>query len=88
MLERHEMGVSELVLEKLFENKAPELTFQMISVTNKSVEKGLREYALENNIDLLVNVTKERKFWDNLLHRSVTKQLVLNAKTPLLVLHV
>ena len=86
--ERQEMGVSELVLEKLFEKKAPELSFKMISVTNKSVEKGLREYAVENDIDLLVNVTKERKFWDNLLHRSVTKQLVLNAKTPLLVLHV
>ena len=86
--EKQEMILSDLVLQKLFEKKAPGLSFKMISITNKSVEKGLRKYALENDIDLLVNVTKERKFWDNLLHKSVTKKLVLNAKVPLLVLHV
>lgn len=57
------------------------------TLQNDSVWDGLEEFAKENGINLSVVVTKHRSFWENLWHSSTTKEIVLQADTPLVVLH-
>ena len=54
-------------------------------IRDKSVIKGL-DYFIENhNIDLIAMYLPERTFTEDLLHRSVSKQLALKSKIPMLI---
>lgn len=82
-----ENKIQELVLERLFNKKAPTLDFKMETVVSEKIWEGLDYYASENDIDLTVIVTKHRSFWENIRHSSITKKLVFHTKTPLLIMH-
>ncbi len=79
--------LDKILIEQLFRRKAPALEFNMSILKSNSVWKGLFNYAEEHQIDLIVLVTKHRKFWERLIHKSITKEMVLHAKVPLLILH-
>ena len=51
------------------------------------VVEQLNEYALFNNIDLIILVTHQRSFWESILHKSITRKALLGAGLPLLVMH-
>ncbi len=51
------------------------------------VISGLNEYAEENAIDLLMMGTKQRRFWDSLFHVSMTKEMALRPRLPIMVIH-
>ncbi len=53
----------------------------------ESLAKGLQEYASELHADLTVLFTTKKTFIEKLFHKSVTKDLVLHSKTPLLIYH-
>lgn len=61
--------------------------FSLTTVHNESIWEGLDKYAHEHEIDLMVLVTRHRSFWEKLLHKSQTKEIVLHAEIPLMVLH-
>jgi hypothetical protein len=63
----------------------PNIIFDTIQST--SISHGLKLYAEENNIDLIVMVTRHRNIIDSWLHRSKTKQMIMEVERPLLVLH-
>ena len=77
----------EEIFEELFEDGEPDFSFQMAEVTGETVSEGLNTYAQENNIDLVVMVNYHRNFWENLFHKSRTKQMALATKIPMMVLH-
>ena len=77
----------ELILKELFEKKAPALDFKMSTIQSDKVWEGIDEYSQENNIDLVVIVTQHRNLWERITHKSITKEMVLHASLPLLVLH-
>ncbi len=68
------------------DKKSPPFTKTLIR--NASVLDGLNQYVAEHHIDLIAMVTKQRGFWSNLLHKSITKRMALNTKVPLMVLHI
>ncbi|MEM8908431.1 MAG: universal stress protein, partial [Bacteroidota bacterium] len=82
-----EYQLNEVLIEQLFRQKAPALEFKMSVIRGSSVWESLYQYAEDHHIDLIVLATRHRKFWENLLHTSITKSMVLNARTPLLVYH-
>lgn len=59
----------------------------LVRVVGESVMTALYEYAGNHRADLLVFVTHERHFWENLLHHSVTSEALTDAKMPVLVIH-
>ncbi len=67
------------------DDPVPELITKHLDQSD--VTKTLNEYCEKQNADLLILATKQRNFLGNLLHSSVTKELVLNAHLPLLVFH-
>ncbi len=56
-------------------------------VTGEDVIEALHEYAFDHRIDLFVFVTQKRSFWAELLHRSITREMLLHTSTPVLVIH-
>jgi nucleotide-binding universal stress UspA family protein len=48
---------------------------------------ALYEYAFYHQIDLMVFVTHHRSFWDNILHKSVTNEVLASSDIPILVIH-
>lgn len=76
----------ELILEQLFRKKAPNLEFKMLTVQSASAWEGLNRYARENEVDLIVLATRHRKFWEKLVHKSITKKMMMGAQLPIMVL--
>lgn len=74
-------------LVELLEENAPEITYHIANVNNDSAKKGLEEYTHDHNADLIVLVNRQHTFWDNLLKRSLTKEMVLHSDVPLLIYH-
>jgi len=75
------------VFDTVFEEEAPGYSFNIVNLKGKSVMQELNQYAEENHIDLMVLVNHQRKFIDNLLGLSLTRQMALNINRPLLVFH-
>ncbi|MCS6928130.1 MAG: universal stress protein [Saprospiraceae bacterium] len=56
-------------------------------VIREDVVEALHEYAFDHRIDLYIFVTHQRSFWEELLHRSITREMLLHTSTPVLVIH-
>jgi nucleotide-binding universal stress UspA family protein len=86
--EKGRYKVSEQLLEQQLNDKLPKLEFKMAEVESSSIWEGLNRYADDNEVDLFVMVTKHRSIWENILHKSVTRQVAVHSKLPILILHV
>ena len=80
--------MTEQLLEQQLNDKLPKLEFKMAEVESTSVRDGLNQYAADNEVDLLVMVTKHRNFLDNLFHKSITRDVAIHTELPILILHV
>ncbi len=79
--------LAHFLLEKAFQLKAPWLQFKMDSVKSDTVAHGLETYAQEHNMDWMILVKPQRKFWQRLLHVSKTNEIIMNPQIPLMVMH-
>jgi nucleotide-binding universal stress UspA family protein len=79
--------LKEKIFQLLFKEKEPSFAFQMHAVQSASIQEGLNAYADENDIDLVVMVTRKRKFWDRLFSASQTKAVLIGSELPVCVLH-
>lgn len=52
-----------------------------------NVEEALFDFAVVNNCDLIVILTKHYNLWQRIWHTSMAKQLSLHSTIPLLILH-
>ncbi len=79
------------VERKLFESSYreahPKQPFLFTRMLSDDVTGALYEYAFYHQIELLVFVTHQRGFWENILHRSVTGKAALSSELPMLVIH-
>lgn len=78
----------ELIFEKIFSSSKPSTPMYFAEVVDSSVVYGLNKYMENHQTDLLVVVNEKRSFWERIFHHSITKQMALNTKIPLLVLHI
>lgn len=61
--------------------------WKMAKTDDDNIMNGINSYLKKKEVDLLVVAKHNRTFFDKLLHRSLSKQMVFHAKTPLLVLN-
>ncbi len=61
--------------------------FHYVNVESENVLDGLNRYAKDQNIDAIVMVTSHRPFFEELFHKSMTKQMALTTNKPLLIMH-
>ncbi|MCB9282866.1 MAG: universal stress protein [Lewinellaceae bacterium] len=79
--------IEQRIMDHLFKNGTPAFSFEMTCLRTDDFARGLEQYSAEKKIDLLVMVATQRKFWETLLHHSRTKEMILQAKIPLMVFH-
>lgn len=76
------------LMEQLVEDThTAKYPFEVITVEKEDITDGLLEYATGVDADLVVIVNNLRNRWRSLLHASLTQDLALRAKLPVLVLH-
>ena len=73
-------------LIKTWKSHYPDAKVENHFIKDEDVNHGLNQFVEDKEIDLLVMKHKQRGFLDNLFHKSETKQMSINSKTPLLVL--
>ncbi|MEM9886065.1 MAG: universal stress protein [Bacteroidota bacterium] len=61
--------------------------FKQVQISCPSILEGINEYIERHDIDLAVVTTKHRNIFEDLFHKSMTKQLAMNLRVPLMVLH-
>ena len=71
------------LLNELLQPVAPNYNF----ITNENIDEGIIDFTEKNNIDLLIVLPKQHTFLDKLLHKSITKQMVLHSHVPVMALH-
>ena len=64
----------------------PDNKYSIAQIQDKDVVAALREFAQENNADVLAVSIHDRSFLENLFHISISKELVCHATLPLLTL--
>lgn len=77
----------QLSIEPFFREKAPHSTFTMTTIKNSRPMEAINRYSKAHNIELVALATTQRSLMANILHKSMTKQLIFNSEIPLMVLH-
>lgn len=65
----------------------PQLTFHVVDADGRTVVEALEDFADENDIQLLATRTHHRGFFEKLFHPSLSKQLAVHAKIPMIAFH-
>jgi nucleotide-binding universal stress UspA family protein len=73
--------------EASFGEAADHKPFIFSKMVSDDIVGALYEYAFYHRIDLLIFVTHQRAFWDNLLHKSVVNEAIASSDLPILVMH-
>lgn len=73
------------IFEDLFASGEPDFCFHISEIDAESVAEGLNDYALSHGVGMVVMAHRHRKFWENFLHKSQTKQVAMASQLPLLV---
>jgi nucleotide-binding universal stress UspA family protein len=58
-----------------------------LQIKADSVKDGIDNYIRKNEIDLVVMATRKRNFWEKIMSKSVTREIVMEPKTAILVFH-
>lgn len=77
----------ERIFSTLFTDGEPPFAFEIAEIEADSVSEALNEYAEQHHIELVVLVTKRRNFWEQLFHKSQTRNLARITRKPMMVLH-
>ncbi len=80
-------SVKQGILEKLIDAQRPDFTYSFANITDPSALRGISRYAQNNQADLIVLANRQRSFFENLLGMSLTKELAMHIRIPLLVFH-
>ncbi|MEL7159213.1 MAG: universal stress protein, partial [Bacteroidota bacterium] len=70
-----------------YERSADSYPFEVVSVEDRDIPNGLLDYAEEIGADLITIVNRRRSRWQAVLRPTLTQQLALRARLPVLVLH-
>lgn len=79
--------VTKSINEQFSTTLGMEGVFKVANLKDHSIAGGLEQYAETHHTDLTIIVNRERSKWSALLKSSLTKQMALTTKTPLLVMH-
>jgi len=62
-------------------------SFHEIDADEKSINSSIETFVKTENADLLCMIKRDRGFWGNLFHSSVTTKEVFHSTVPILILH-
>lgn len=81
--------VAKIIWNELFSmTDTPALSFEIHSLSGLDRIEELKNYAEQNDMNLMVFVSKKRSFWRNLMHTSVTENMAIATNIPMMVMHI
>jgi nucleotide-binding universal stress UspA family protein len=80
--------IDELVKREWSLYESERFSFKTVILKNKSVLETIQRYAIAHRIDMVLISTFHRPFLQQVFRDSLTKQIALTAKLPILILHV
>ncbi len=78
---------AEISWDELFPAADPGMAFEVHAIYGQDKIKELKKYASSHDIDLMAFVSKQRNFWEKLIHKSVTENVALSTDIPMMVVH-
>jgi nucleotide-binding universal stress UspA family protein len=87
VLEDPKSDHSHAVFKRVLAQKGLFAPYSIESINAETVSEGINEYCSRNQMDLMIAVTHHRRFWDDLIHYSVTKELAWHTHLPILCFH-
>ena len=84
--EAHDFEIEELIMDQMAMEKELKEDIKFVTIWDTNIWHGLNVYARDHQIDLMVFVKPQRKFWDKLLHKSVIKKMIKASPKPILIL--
>lgn len=73
--------------QQLLRDKKLHSPYTIDNIAALTVAEGINAYCAEKNMDLVITVTHHRRFWEDLMHYSVAKELAWQARLPILCFH-
>jgi nucleotide-binding universal stress UspA family protein len=81
-------NIAKIIWTELFSaDDAPSLSFEIHTIAEGDTIEQLQKYAQDNQINMMVFMSKHRSFWQNLVHSSVTTNMALSTEIPMMVMH-
>ncbi len=78
----------EAIFKAKFEERFKDFPVTFSSRSSTSVEEGLETFVRINHIDILSMLTHKRNLWNRMFgEKSITREMTLRSKTPLLAFH-
>ena len=77
----------EQIFTTLFAEGEPPFAFEIAELEADSVSEALNEYATQHHTELVVLVTRKRNVWEQLFHKSQTRNMARISSKPVMVLH-
>ena len=77
--------MEEAIFNTLFEDKEPAFRFSCLKGENTAPIQGLYQFADQYAIDLVVLVNRQDGFLENVMKKSMTKEMAIKARYPVLV---
>ena len=75
------------VKSSLYKDGDPGLPITIETIIADDVLSGLKQYADQNAIDLVVMVNVEQGYLESLFGKSISKKMALGSKIPLMIYH-
>ncbi len=75
------------LFEANYQELVPDKPFIFTKMVSEDIVDPIYEYAFYHRIGLLVFVTHHRSFWENFLHKSITREVLSSSALPVLVIH-
>lgn len=75
------------IFSTLFAGGEPSFAFEIAELEADSVAEALNEYAEQHHTELVVLVTRRRNLWEQLFHKSQTRNMARITRKPVMVLH-
>jgi nucleotide-binding universal stress UspA family protein len=83
----HELTTERRLFEAIYTDTSDSRPFLYRQLPGNDVVNLLHDYGFYHGIELMVFVTHQRSFWDNLFHHSVSEEAAKAAFVPILVMH-
>lgn len=75
------------LIEGLLSKKEPPFDFEVMEVEGSNIAESVSQVAHEKDADAVAMITKHRGLWEQLFHKSQTRQIALHTSIPLMVFH-
>jgi nucleotide-binding universal stress UspA family protein len=87
-MELSDKTLEEQIFEINFRYAGGKYPFRFDRIVSDNIVESLTEFSKLQNADLIVFITEHRDFWQDLLHSSVSREMLFSTKIPILVAHV